>query len=165
MTEITPTLEDYLKTIYRIHQEKGVCRVKDIAEVLEIKPPSVNNALGNLCKRKLVVHEKYGLVELTPKGRRIGRDVFVRHTAVEQFFHSVLGLDILVARADACKIEHYLSPETIDRIFKFVNFIERCTEETPLCLSRFHRFVQEGGCPPGRCGKESHADAGTDRDA
>lgn len=140
---LTANLQDYLKNIYVIKQGKGICRVKDLAELLKITPPSIIDALSSLKEKNLIVHEKYGLIDLTKPGLRIAKEIFKRHYAVEQFLHDVLGLDDVVAKADACKIEHYLDKRTIDRILEFVKFIGECSEKMPLCLTNFYDFTKD----------------------
>ena len=45
---ISPVLENYIETIYILNKKYNTVRVKDLAEVLNVKPPSVNEALTNL---------------------------------------------------------------------------------------------------------------------
>lgn len=43
--------EEYLEVMYLLQKNKGVIRVKDIAKILKVKPPSVVDALKNSAKR------------------------------------------------------------------------------------------------------------------
>jgi len=58
--------EDYLEAILNITEEKGYARVKNIANSLEIKPPSVVEMVKKLDKMGFVEHRKYEGVVLTP---------------------------------------------------------------------------------------------------
>jgi DtxR family transcriptional regulator, Mn-dependent transcriptional regulator len=49
-------LEDYLEAIYIINIEKKVVRVKELAEFLKVKTPSVVDAVSKLAKKGLVSH-------------------------------------------------------------------------------------------------------------
>ena len=64
--KLTPVMEDYLETIYELDQGKKVVRVKDIAQSLGVKMPTVTRMLKTLRDRELVAYQKYEYVELTP---------------------------------------------------------------------------------------------------
>ena len=65
MAGLTKSFEDYLEAIYILGQEKGKVRVKDIAKSLDVKLPSVTEAVRKMSKVKLVEFERYGLIKLT----------------------------------------------------------------------------------------------------
>ncbi|MDD5600834.1 MAG: metal-dependent transcriptional regulator, partial [Actinomycetota bacterium] len=48
MEKLTQSLEDYLEAIYVISLTSKVVRVKDVAEFLDVKTPSVVDAVGKL---------------------------------------------------------------------------------------------------------------------
>ncbi|MGQ9707869.1 MAG: metal-dependent transcriptional regulator [bacterium] len=112
--------EDYLKAIFVLSQQKRTVRVKDIAGYLMVSRPSVVSALTALVTKGLVLHEHYGNVELTPKGRQTAGAVYRRHLLLEYFLTSILGVNRRTAHQDACRLEHALSPETIRRLMGFV---------------------------------------------
>ncbi len=114
--KLTQSLEDYLETIYLIIDEKKVARVKDISERMNVKKPSVINALKELQARNLVDHQKYSYVELTEAGDKKAREIYGRHVLLEKFLVNVLGVSERIARVDGCKLEHILSQETLERI-------------------------------------------------
>jgi DtxR family Mn-dependent transcriptional regulator len=111
--------EDYLEAIYTLIKSKGVARTGDISKMLKIKPPSVTEMLQKLHEEGLVVYEKYKGVTLTPKGERIAMNIKKRHNILTQFLIS-LGVSKEIAERDACKIEHVLHPETMERLEKFI---------------------------------------------
>ena len=59
--------------------------------------------------------DRRGSITLTEKGMEIAKNVYARHTLLTDVFLK-LGVNEEVAIADACKIEHFLSQETVDRI-------------------------------------------------
>jgi len=81
--------------------------------------PSVHAALHVLEEQGLVVHERYGHVELTAKGTETARSIYASHVLLLDFLTRILGVPAEVARQDACKIEHVISKETIERIQLF----------------------------------------------
>jgi len=145
---ISPSLEDYLESIFVIKQKKQRVRVKDIARYLKVKAPSVVEVLRKLKEKNLIVHEYYGDIELTQEGLNKAKALYEKHIVLKKFLHQILGIDEKIAEQDACKIEHYLSKETLERIIKFINFIETCPQGVPEWLNNFYYFVKHKRRPP-----------------
>ncbi len=154
MTDLTPSLEDYLEAILIIGSKEKVARVRNIAKFLDVKTASVIGALKALVERGLVVHERYGYVELTPQGREIADEIYAKHQTLVKFLNGILGVDLETATKDACKIEHYIHQESLVRINKFIEFIETCPEGFPSWLASFRYFAKFNrrpeSCPKGR---------------
>jgi len=123
---LTESLEDYLEAIYQLQRENESVRVKEIADYVGVKMPSVSSALRVLKERDLVEHEAYGEVSLTPEGRETAEFLCRRHFALATFLRDILGLDPEQAEREACGIEHALSAETLRRLLMLIDFIERC---------------------------------------
>jgi len=113
---LSQSLEDYLEAIKILSKEKGIARVKDIGKFLIVKNPSVVSAINNLSRSGYVKHEKYGHVELTPKGEKKAEQIYKKHRVIVKFLNRNLKIPIDIAKKDACKIEHVISNETYERI-------------------------------------------------
>lgn len=118
--KLTQSMEDYLKAILSLENERGSVRVKDIAGKLDITMPSVSSALKNLEKQDLVCHPRYDLVVLTSQGSQIARDIYYCHQVIKDFLSQVLGLDAEIAERDACGMEHAISQETFESLARFL---------------------------------------------
>ena len=123
---LTSVMEDYLEAIYDLNNEKKVVRVKDIAKRMDVKMPTVTSMLKTLNDRGLVHYEKYEYVELTENGSDVGREMRRRHGILMDFLTNILQVDPLVANEEACKLEHALSPATMDNMTSFIAFIQMC---------------------------------------
>jgi DtxR family Mn-dependent transcriptional regulator len=158
--DLTPTMEDYLEAIYNLSQEKRVVRVKDIAKRLGVKMPTVTNMLKTLSERGMIDYEKYEYLELTGKGSYIGSQIDQRHKTLKAFLTDILQIDQDQADEDACKMEHSVSPATLERMVEFMEFVEDCPrggvgwlayfdeyrkhgKSRELCLERMKRFARE----------------------
>jgi DtxR family transcriptional regulator, Mn-dependent transcriptional regulator len=117
---MTQSLEDYLEAIYVLILHKRVARVKEISESMNVKKPSVINALKELENRKYISHEKYGYIELTNEGLGTAKIILDKHIMLKGFLEGVIGVSEEVAEVDACSIEHCLNKETLDKIEKFM---------------------------------------------
>ena len=115
MASMTQSLEDYLEAVYVLIAEKRPAQVRDVAQMLSVKMPSVVKALHELKRLGLVTQEPYAPIKLTVKGSRVAKQVLNRHTLLRKFLMK-LGVSRKHADKDACLMEHILSAETIDKI-------------------------------------------------
>ena len=120
--QLSASLEDYLETIYHIVQDKQAARAKDIVERMGVHNSSVTQALRSLSDKGLVNYAPYDLVTLTDEGLGVAQDVVDRHRALRSFLMEVLGLDEQRAEADACRMEHDISDEALDRLRRLMEF-------------------------------------------
>ncbi|KUH34071.1 iron-dependent repressor [Thermococcus celericrescens] len=132
--EVSKREEEYLETMYILHKNKGIIRVKDIAKMMRVKPPSVVDALKKLSDKGLVEYEKYDRILLTDAGREIARATYSKHLLLTQFFIDILGIPPEIAEHDACQFEHYVSEITVQRIREFAQYIQ---EQCPYVLKQF----------------------------
>ena len=114
--------EDYLEAILQLEkaQERSGVRITDIAKKLEVTKPSVIRAMKQLHAEGYIEQEAYGDIYLTEKGRMKASQVYHRHSVLTRFFRDVLSVDPVQAEKDACLIEHYISPESMEKLASFV---------------------------------------------
>jgi len=122
--ELSESLEDYLLEIFIINLDKGLVRLKDVAERKGVTLPSVVNAIKELSGRNYVSQERYGYINLTEEGLRIAERIYERHKTIYRFLHDFLGVSESVAEKDAHKMEHDLHGETLENLQKFMKLIE-----------------------------------------
>ena len=113
--------ENYLETILLLKRQKGEVRSIDIANELGFSKPSVSRAVGILRESGYITVARNGLIEFTEKGLARAEGVYERHRVIGEFLKMTLGLDPKAAESDACRIEHIISPETFERIKKYVH--------------------------------------------
>ncbi|ACL04424.1 iron (metal) dependent repressor, DtxR family [Desulfatibacillum aliphaticivorans] len=144
---LTSVMEDYLETIYQLNQEKEVVRVRDIAKAVGVKMPTVTSMLKTLGKKGYVHYEKYEYVRLTSDGVKVGKEMRRRHEILYQFLTDILRIDQTVADDEACKMEHGLSPETLESFTDFLEFIHVCPRAGEGWLDHFEEFRKRGNTP------------------
>jgi len=142
--DLTPTMEDYLEAIYNLSKEKKAVRVKDIAQRLGVKMPTVTSMLKALREKGMIDHEKYEHPELTGKGTDIGSEIDQRHQTLRSFLIDILQINHDQADEDACKMEHAVSPATLERIVKFMEFIDNCPRSGNDWLTLFSEYRKHG---------------------
>ncbi len=141
---LTPAMEDYLEAIYCIGQGQRIVRVKNIASRIGVKMPTVTSMLKSLSQKGFVEYEKHEYLELTARGEEIGKEINRRHQALLAFLINILGIDPVVANQEACRIEHGMSPKTLDRLKLFIEFIENRAQTHPDFLQAFAEFRSSG---------------------
>ncbi|MDR0629561.1 MAG: metal-dependent transcriptional regulator [Treponema sp.] len=115
---MTQSLEDYLEMVSFLSDE-GEVRVTDIATRLGVSKPSVLTALKVLEEQGLLEHERYRRVSLTEKGVMQASEIRNRHSFLTLFFRDIIGVNPDTAEKDACKMEHLLSEETLQKMKVF----------------------------------------------
>jgi Mn-dependent DtxR family transcriptional regulator len=144
--KLTKSVEDYLEVMYNLEMEKGVIKIKDIASKMNVKPPSVVEALKKLADRDIISYEPYTDIKLNKKGLEIAEDVIHKHEILKNFLH-ILGVDMKTADEDACSMEHVLDGSTIKKLKKFAEFTEIWPYANEF-LDSFRYYEKNGKLPP-----------------
>ncbi len=113
---VTSAMEDYLKAAYRLEQEGGAVTTLRMAEELGLSGPSVTNMVKRLDELKLVVHNRYHGIALTPSGRSVALEVIRHHRLLERYLVEALGFSWDEVHAEAERLEHHLSEELEARL-------------------------------------------------
>ncbi len=131
---LTPSMEDYIEMIYRLNQKNGYTRVNDLANRLNVQPPSVTNMMKKLHDNSLLKYEKYGVIHLTEKGKKIGKFLLDRHNVLKDFL-TMLGLKKHIQK-EVEQIEHHISWDTFLTINAFVSFLK----ENDQIIEQFNEY-------------------------
>ena len=145
MKRLSETEEDYLRAIYELIEERGYATVSEIASRLKVRPPSVTDMMKKLGDEGFVDYTPYRPIVLTEKGKRIAEDIYHKHSVLRDFL-KIIGVDERIAEEDACGIEHHLHTETIERLTKFVEFVENMPKH-PRWLDHFEEYIKTGKLP------------------
>jgi len=132
---LTPTMEDYLEAIFNLAKEKRVV---------------LTSMLKTLSDKGLIDYEKYEYLELTGKGSDVGNNIDQRHQILRRFLTDILKIDFHQADEDACKMEHAVSPTTLERFVDFMKFIEDCPRGGASWLEYFDEY-REHRQPKDKC--------------
>jgi len=124
---LTPSQENYLEHILNRSLE-GQIRVRDLAKSVGVKLPSVTRAVQKLVDAGMVRHETYGKIEITEAGRNAAQSITMRDDCLSRFLKDVLGLSDVQAQSEACRIEHVISDDVIQRLEILVNHLSASKE-------------------------------------
>lgn len=132
---LTASMEDYLEMIYRLSMSTGFTRVHDLSEALNVHPPSATRMVQKLGELNLLQYEKYGVIVLKEKGKKLGELLLKRHYTIESFLR-LLGIPEDMILKETEKVEHTLSEETTKRFEEYISFIKA----NPDVVSRFNAY-------------------------
>ncbi|MBU3820101.1 MAG: metal-dependent transcriptional regulator [Candidatus Faecalibacterium intestinavium] len=112
---IHQSAEDYLETILMLTERLGKVRSIDVVRELGYTKASVSIAMRKLRENGYIAVDGEGNLTLLPPGREIAERIYGRHRLLQHFFIQ-LGVDEKTAAEDACRVEHVLSEQTLEKI-------------------------------------------------
>ncbi|MFO7768819.1 MAG: metal-dependent transcriptional regulator [bacterium] len=112
---LSPSAGDYLKAIRALGRQ-GRASTKELAERLEVAPPSVSGMLKRLKEMGLVDHTPYQGAVLTRRGEREALRLVRRHRLIETFLVEHLGFAWEEVHEEAEVLEHAVSDRFVDRL-------------------------------------------------
>src|SRR3954452_10511785 len=121
MAHLSESAEDYVKAVWTLSR-RGTVTTSGVASELGVSPASTTAMLKKLAKLKLVDHEPYRGVTLTPAGERVALEVVRHHRLVERFLVEALGVPWDAVHEEAERWEHVLSEELEQRMDAAVGF-------------------------------------------
>ncbi len=131
---LTPCEEDYVEMMYRMYLQSLPIKVNNLANSLNVKPPSVTKMIRKLSLKNIIYFEKYKYITLSNKGLEVGKFLIDRHNTIKKFLE-ILRVDVDINK-ETEKIEHTLSNETLSKINSLIIFFENHKNT----LKFFHDF-------------------------
>jgi DtxR family Mn-dependent transcriptional regulator len=114
---LSAVMEDYIKAIYSIENETGErVSTSEIADYLDVTPPTVSSMIKKLEERGLVDREEYRGVTLTEEGEVVALEILRHHRLLESFLTEALDYDWADVHEEADRLEHHVSDQLTDRI-------------------------------------------------
>lgn len=135
---LTASMEDYLEMIYRLSMKNGFTRINELSQALNVQPPSATSMVQRLADLKLLNYEKYGIITLEDKGKKLGEYLLKRHNTIEAFL-KIIGVPKNYIFDDTEKIEHTISNETLKCFSDFTSFFNKY----PNLIEDFIKFCSE----------------------
>ncbi len=134
---ISASLEDYLEALYHIIRKKQAAKAKDLVNYLKVTAASVTGALRILSKKGLINYAPYDVITLTDEGAKVAKDVVRRHEVLKDFMTIVLGISEKEADEAACKMEHSISSNVLEKLRIFIEFLEVCPRSSNQWISKY----------------------------
>ncbi|MGF7398108.1 iron dependent repressor, metal binding and dimerization domain protein [Thermoanaerobacterium thermosaccharolyticum] len=120
---LTASMEDYLEMIYRLSIKTGFVRLHELANALNVQPPSATKMVQKLAELNLINYEKYGVITLKDTGKAIGKNLIKRHNTIIELLKT-LGIEENHLLEETEKIEHTISENTLQCFTNFIEFLK-----------------------------------------
>ena len=101
-----------------MQKEQRGARVCTIRDYLGIAGPTVSVTLDGLEKMGYIIRKEYGMVDLTPEGRKIARKLYEKEVFFRRFLIA-MGMRKEIAERDAMAVKNVLSDESYERLREF----------------------------------------------
>ncbi len=133
-TNLTQTIEDYLKSIYELTRSGQRASTNQLALYLGVTPASVSEMIKKLAESQpsLVDYQKHHGVILTQDGERIALEILRHHRLLEMYLHQVLGYGWDEVHDEADRLEHVISEEFEERIAQALGNPQRDPHGDPI---------------------------------
>ncbi|MBQ6145540.1 MAG: metal-dependent transcriptional regulator [Clostridia bacterium] len=111
--------KEYLKTILALEQKNGSVRSLDVARTLHVTKPSVSKAMKHLREGGYLTMDADKRICLTKAGREAAEQAADTHHILKSCLIA-MGIDPATAEQDACKMEHAVSPRSLEEMKRFI---------------------------------------------
>ena len=91
-----------------------------------------NRATFLLMAQEELIHIEGGELVMSSRGESRARSVIRRHRLAERLFFNTFGLDGDLLDANACRIEHTLGTEVVEKLCTFLNHPQTCPHGSPI---------------------------------
>lgn len=123
MKKVTPSIQDYLKTLLELSENGEPVHSSQVALAINLSRASVSRAMNVLAASGYIAKQKYGTIMLTDLGKRTAETVKKRNNLIKDFLKDVLKVDADIAETDACRMEHTISEQTACKLGQYLRRI------------------------------------------
>lgn len=117
---VSATREDYIRAIYLLQERGEEPGIVQIAHRLNLSKSTVSERIKDLTKDGLTISKPYSTISLTKQGQALGKKMTYKHRLIEVFLHQTLKLPKELIHAEAERLEHAFSDNTITRLDTFL---------------------------------------------
>lgn len=121
-----------MEGIFRLEEALGRVTTGELAEYMQVSAGSATSMVKKLGQMGLAKYTPYKSVTLTPKGRKLAKQLSRTHRILKRFLVDAVGLPWNDVHELACKLEHYMSGEVIEKMYEKLGRPERCPHGTPI---------------------------------
>ncbi len=128
----TERTEMYLKAVYTLAQTAPPVTISKVAEYMAVSPPASYEMLKRLEAQGLLQSVTGEGHTLTPQGMQTATRVVRRLRLAERLLSDILRIELPQVYAEACKLEHVISPEVEARMADVLGHPATCPHGLPI---------------------------------
>lgn len=126
------TVENYLKALWHLTNDKGEVNVLDLSKHLAIKMPTVTSMMKKLAEKNLVHYEAYKPLKLSEYGKKEAALIIRKHRLTEMFLVNQMGFGWEEVHDIAEQIEHVDSPVFFNKMEELLGFPKNDPHGSPI---------------------------------
>jgi DtxR family Mn-dependent transcriptional regulator len=130
--QATAAEEEYLQTIYWLHEAGLPMTAANIVRAMQVSAPTVHEMVGRLEHDGYIVRADDRSIEFTDDGREHAEDIVRRHRLIERFLTDVLGIPWDEVHEEAERLEHAMSPVLEERMLAAIGDARTCPHGHPI---------------------------------
>jgi DtxR family transcriptional regulator, Mn-dependent transcriptional regulator len=125
-------VEEYVEGIFRLQMEVDRVSTGEIAVYMCVSAGSATTMVKKLAEMGLVEHAPYQGIKLTSFGEKVAKQLTRTHRILERLLVDHLDLPWDDVHELACKLEHFISEDIIDRIDQKLGHPTTCPHGNPV---------------------------------
>ena len=149
MADATVAEEEYLQTIFWLHEARLPMTGANVARAMQLSAPTVHEMVGRLERDGYITRAADKSISFTPEGLQQAEAVVRRHRLIERFLTDVLKIPWDDVHEEAERLEHAMSPVLEARMLAAIGDAKTCPHGHPIEPGTRIEGVPLGDTQPG----------------
>ena len=132
MAGATIAEDEYLQTIFWLHEAGLPITGANIARAMQLSAPTVHEMVGRLERDGFITRAADKAISFTPEGLEQAESVVRRHRLIERFLTDVLNIPWDDVHEEAERMEHAMSPNIEAGMLKAIGNAKTCPHGHPI---------------------------------
>ncbi len=132
MTIATVAEEEYLQSLFWLHEAGLPMTAANVARAMQVSAPTVHEMVGRLEADGYIVRGANRAISFTASGVEHAEGVVRRHRLIERFLTDVLGIPWDEVHEEAERLEHAMSPVLEERMLAAIGDAKTCPHGHPI---------------------------------
>ncbi|WP_210491161.1 metal-dependent transcriptional regulator [Patulibacter sp. SYSU D01012] len=136
MAHPTAGEEEYLETLYWLHEVQLPLTAANVSRAMLLSAPTVHEMVKRLEADGLIARDERKKISFTDKGLAVAESVVSRHRLVERFLTDVLGIPWHEVHEEAERMEHAMSPAIEEGMRAAIGDAKTCPHGHPIAVGQ-----------------------------
>jgi DtxR family Mn-dependent transcriptional regulator len=124
--------DEYLQTIFWLHEASLPITGANIARAMQLSPPTVHEMIGRLERDGYITRAGDKTISFTDNGAEHAEGIVRRHRLIERFLTDVLKIPWDDVHEEAERLEHAMSPNLEARMLDAIGDAKTCPHGHPI---------------------------------
>src|SRR4051812_4914080 len=136
MADVTVAEEEYLQTLFWLHEAGRPMTGANVARAMQLSPPTVHEMIGRLERDGYITRAGDKSISFTETGQGHAEGIVRRHRLIERFLTDVLGIPWDEVHEEAERLEHAMSPVLEERMLAAIGDATTCPHGHPFVAGK-----------------------------